>query len=68
MLQLDIPGFKTLKLRFLVLDFNGTLDIEGKLIPGVKDRLISISKDFEIQVVTSDTFGRAAQELEGISV
>lgn len=65
---LDIPGFKTLELQFLVLDFNGTLGIDGKLIPGVKERLISLSEDFEIHVVTADTFGLAAKELDGIPV
>ncbi len=68
MWKLSIPGFKTLEIQFLVLDFNGTLGIDGKLIPGVKERLITLSKDFEIRIVTADTFGRAAQELEGIPV
>ena len=68
MLRLDIPGFKTLELQFLVLDFNGTLGIDGKLISGVKERLISLSEDFEIHAITADTFGMAAQELEGIPV
>ena len=68
MWKLDIPGFKTLEIQFLVLDFNGTLGIDGKLMSGVKERLISLSKDFKIHVVTADTFGKAAQELEGIPV
>ena len=68
MWTLDIPGFKTLELNFLVLDYNGTLGIDGKLIPGVKERLISLSENIEIHIVTADTFGRAAQELEGIPV
>lgn len=68
MWKLDIPGFKTLEIQFLVLDYNGTLGKDGKLISGVKERLISLSKDFEIHVVTADTFGSAAQELEGVPV
>lgn len=68
MWQLDIPGFKTLEIQFLVLDFNGTLGIDGKLIPGVKERLISLSENFEIHVVTADTFGLAAKELDNIPV
>ncbi len=68
MWYLDISGFKKLELNFLVLDYNGTMSIDGKLIPGVKKRLIALSKLFEIHVVTADTFGLAAQELKGIPV
>lgn len=68
MWEADIPGFKKLKLRYLVLDYNGTMSIDGKMIPGVKERLISLSENFEIHVVTADTFGRAAQELKGLPV
>ena len=68
MWTLEIPGCKNLEINFLVLDYNGTLGIDGKLIPGVKERLISLSENIEIHIVTADTFGRAAQELEGIPV
>jgi len=63
-----MPGFKTLEIQFLVLDYNGTLGKDEKLIPGVKEYLISLSKDFEIHLVTADTFGMAFKELEEIPV
>jgi soluble P-type ATPase len=67
MIPLSIPGFNTnIQLRNLVLDFNGTLAIDGKLIPGVKKHLIALSKKISIHVVTGNTFGTAVQELKGI--
>ncbi len=66
MLEIDIPGFGAVKLLHLVTDFTGTLSFNGKLIPGVKERLIKISEFLEIHVLTSDTFGTALTETEGI--
>ena len=66
MLVVDIPGFRTLRLEHLVLDFNGTLAIDGRMIDGVATRLRELSNRLRIQVITADTFGRAAQELAGL--
>jgi soluble P-type ATPase len=67
MITLSIPGFNnSIELKHLVLDFNGTLAIDGKLISGVKSRLIALSEKLTIHVVTGNSFGTAEQELKGI--
>ncbi len=66
MLEIDIPGFGAVKLQHLVSDFTGTLSFNGKLISGVKERLNQISKILEIHILTSDTFGTALAETNGI--
>ncbi len=63
MIKIDIPGFGTLRLDFLVSDFNGTLASDGKLIRGTASRLRAISSLLDIHVATADTFGSARQEL-----
>jgi soluble P-type ATPase len=65
-LEIDVPGSGLLSLQHLVSDFTGTLSFDGKLIPGVKKRLKGLSAALTIHVLTSDTFGTARQELEGI--
>uniref|UniRef100_A0A7V4G6X8 ATPase P n=1 Tax=Desulfobacca acetoxidans TaxID=60893 RepID=A0A7V4G6X8_9BACT len=57
MLTLDIPGFKTLRLRHLVLDFNGTLAQDGRLLPGVAGRLELLSRSLALHILTADTHG-----------
>lgn len=66
MLSVAIPGFKNLALQHLVLDFNGTLAVDGKLMPGVFERLHALTAQVRIQVVTADTFGHAKEGLEGL--
>ncbi len=66
MISTKIPGFGPLTLELLVLDYNGTLAVDGQLLPGVKGALNSLAAALAIHVVTADTFGRAADGLEGV--
>jgi soluble P-type ATPase len=67
MLKIDIPGFGTVKLKYLVTDFTGTLSFDGKLLPGVKERLQKIADEMNIHVLTADTFGMVRNEMMGIN-
>ena len=66
MINIDIPGFGAVKLEHLVSDFTGTISFNGKLIPGVKEKLNKLSELLDIHVLTSDTFGTAKTELSDI--
>jgi soluble P-type ATPase len=68
MIDLDIPGFGAFSIRHLVLDYNGTLALNGSLLPGVRELLGMLAPSLEIHVVTADTFGTAAQHLSGLPV
>jgi soluble P-type ATPase len=63
---IEIPGFGKLSLRHLVLDYNGTLAVDGALFSGISEKLNNLAGFFEIHIVTADTTGTARQELEGI--
>lgn len=65
-MELAIPGFGTLRLEHLVLDYNGTLALDGRLLPGVKPRLRRLARSLRIHVVTADTFGKARAGLAGL--
>jgi soluble P-type ATPase len=66
MLEVRIPGYGTLAFSFLVLDYNGTIACDGRLIPGVRDRLEALSKNIAIHILTADTFGSVQKEMTGI--
>ncbi len=67
-IELNIRGFKHLRIEHLVLDFNGTLALDGELRAGVADRLRELAEVLHIYVVTADTFGTAAAQLVGLPV
>jgi soluble P-type ATPase len=66
MTSISIPGFGNFSIHHLVLDFNGTIAIDGKLIEGVKETLIQLSQDLKMHIVTANTFGKVEDELKGI--
>lgn len=68
MLEIAIPGSDTLSLDHLVADFNGTLAVDGALLPGVADALRNLASRLTLHVVTADTFGRAHDALAGLPV
>ena len=57
MIEVDVLGHKKLQLHHLVLDHNGTLAIDGVLLPGVADALKRLAEKVQIHIVTADTFG-----------
>ena len=66
MLEICIPGYVPLRFSHLVLDYNGTLACDGRLIEGVRERLEALSSSFEIHVLTADTFGSVREALSGL--
>lgn len=67
MIEIDIPGFGPVTLEHLVSDFTGTLSVDCKLLPGVKDLLNKIAESLSVHILTADTFGKAKAELEGVN-
>ncbi|MBN2107945.1 MAG: ATPase P [Deltaproteobacteria bacterium] len=66
MIAIDIPGFGHLALRHLVLDFNGTIAFDGVLLPEVVDRIINLSLQIGVHVLTANTTGTCASVLAGL--
>lgn len=67
MLEFDIPGFGLVRLEHLVSDFTGTLSVDGRFLPGVKECLNKIAELLKVHILTADTFGMARSELEGVN-
>lgn len=63
MITQAIPGFSDIAISHLVLDYNGTLALDGMPLMGVRERLEALSQALTVHVVTADTFGRAAEAL-----
>jgi soluble P-type ATPase len=66
MIRFSIPGFGSREISRVVSDYSGTHAFSGALRPGVRTRLAQLAKLAEVHILTSDTFGTARQELEGL--
>ncbi len=67
-LIIDIPEKRTYRIEHLVLDFNGTLAVDGQLKASVKPLLLKLSEKIDIHILTADTFGTVAETMQGLPV
>jgi soluble P-type ATPase len=67
MVRVEIPGKGFFEFEYFVTDFSGTLSEDGILLPRVKEKLNELSEHLNVHVLTSDTFGRAREELRGVN-
>ena len=67
MIQLHIPGRKSLKITHVILDYNGTIGKDGQLIPGVAQAIEKFSDRLTFHVVTADTFGSVKKQLRDVN-
>lgn len=48
-------------LRHLVLDLNGTVAVDGAVLPSVRDQVARLRERLDIVLVSGDTFGTAGE-------
>ncbi len=66
MLTVRIPGRDDFTVSHLLLDYNGTIALDGNVIPTILPQLEQLSKDLCIYVITADTHGTASKNCEGL--
>jgi soluble P-type ATPase len=62
----NISGFGKIQINAILSDYTGALAFNGKLVTGIKDRLLRLAQLVDIHVVTADSFGTAEKELKGL--
>ena len=68
MLTINIPGREPLTLRHLVLDYNGTIAVDGLLLQELIQPMQELGRSLELHVLTADTYGTATAQCAGIPV
>ena len=70
MIRIEIPGREPLEIAHVVLDYNGTIAVDGALLPSVRQRLEQLSQAVEIHVLTADTYGTVQEQcrMPGVAV
>ncbi|NPV48956.1 MAG: HAD family hydrolase [Armatimonadetes bacterium] len=59
MVEIQLPGAEALRLTHLLMDINGTLTVDGHLLPGVTQRVQALGALLTPVLVTADTMGTA---------
>ena len=66
MIDVDIPDFGFMQLEHLVMDYDGTLAVDGVFLPGVKEKLRLLAKKLNLHIITADTFGRVKEQAKDL--
>lgn len=61
MIEVDIPGRGPLRLDHVVFDVNGTIALDGDLLPGVAERIAALRQQVGVHLLTADTHGKQAE-------
>ncbi|MDW7671547.1 MAG: ATPase P [Bacillota bacterium] len=67
-MEITIPGRGKVHIKQAVFDYNGTLATDGRMCQGVREVLTLLTEYMQVVVLTADTYGTVAQELEGTGV
>jgi P-type E1-E2 ATPase len=58
MIEINVPGWKSLQLEHLVCDVNGTLAMDGKLLDGLVKEIAGLRSKINVHLITADTHGQ----------
>lgn len=67
-MNISIPGKGEYDLRHLVLDLNGTLGRDGRLLEGVAERIDPLGRSLRVVMLTADTHGGASRVQEELGI
>ncbi|QOR61250.1 HAD family hydrolase [Sulfurovum sp. ST-21] len=62
--MIKIPNFKNVEIKNILFDYNGTLAKNGKVGKKRRSLLQKICKQYNVYVITADTFGSVHEELK----
>ncbi|MGD9970950.1 MAG: HAD family hydrolase [Sulfuricurvum sp.] len=68
MITVDIPGMQTFGIEYLILDFNGTIAVDGRVYDGIAERLSRLSEAVSVHVITADTYGSVHAQCASLGV
>ena len=61
MVRIQVPGAGVLEIEHLVLDVNGTIACDGRMLPGVAEGVAALGERLHIVAITADTHGTASR-------
>ena len=68
MIDIVVPGMGKYTIENLILDLNGTIALDGKIIRGVREKVERLSQKLDIFVITADTNKNAERLVMDLNV
>ena len=68
MIEINVPGLKPYEITHIVMDYNGTIAVDGKIPMELKPLLIKLKALAPVIVLTADTHGTAKAQCEPLGL
>ena len=68
MISVDIPGRDSLYIEHVLLDYNGTIAVDGVLVPGAAIAIRQLAEQVHVLVLTADTYGSVESQCAPLGV
>lgn len=68
MQPIEVPGHGIQEFHHLALDLNGTIALDGELLPGVAERVAVLQSQMAVHLLTADTRGQGAATADQLGV
>lgn len=68
MIEIAVPGREPFQITSVVLDYNGTIAVDGKIPMELKPLLVKLRKLLPVFVLTADTYGSARAQCEPLGL
>lgn len=68
MIEMNIPGRGKVQIDYLVCDVNGTLAVDGVLLPGVISMLKKLKDTLQVFLITANTHGKQGRINEELGI
>ncbi len=65
-MKMDVPGWGSLEVENIVIDLDGTLATDGKILPDVKEKIGALSQHAKIYILTANAQGPIREETSGM--
>ncbi|MCT4633837.1 MAG: HAD hydrolase family protein [Firmicutes bacterium] len=67
-MKLNIPSYGEYEIKNLIFDYNGTIAKKGQVIEGLKEVIVALCQDFNVFIVTADTYGSVRENFKDTPV
>ena len=65
---INVPQTGKYDIENIVFDYNGTIANNGIIIDGVLEKIVDLSKSFNVHIITADTFSTVRESFKGTNV
>ena len=68
MIRIEIPGWESLDICHIVMDYNGTAAVDGVFLAEAEERILKLKEMAQLYILTADTYGTVKEQCCGLGI